>query len=166
MTRRKSAQVEQVLPDGSVARWTWERRPDRTLPVRLVVDAPDGITMRALRALNLIFPDELAPQPREDMFGDSFGTIPGHRVRTDDAGLARLAASYAAWCAAGSRRPAADLASELTAHGDDVDAARVRQLVLMARRRGLLTGTAGRGVRGGRLTEKAKALLRQPEGGE
>jgi hypothetical protein len=66
--------------------------------------------------------------------------------------------------AAGSVRPAHDLATEINEPG--VTAARVRQLILTARRRGLLTAPPRPGQRGGLLTKKAKALLRQPEGGE
>lgn len=72
-----------------------------------------------------------------------------------DADYARLAADYLAFVEAGSRRPVIDLA---LARNEPEET--VRQQLVRARRRGLLTRqTAGKA--GGQLTERAKRLLKE-----
>jgi hypothetical protein len=75
-----------------------------------------------------------------------------------DEEYAGLAARYVGKVQSGSARPIAELAKEL-----HYSPARIRQALLTARRRGLLTDTR-RGRAGGELTGKALAILRS--GGE
>lgn len=72
---------------------------------------------------------------------------------------ARLAEAYVAAFNAGSRTPAADVARRWKLGPDG--AAKVRNLLFKARRRGMLSDGPGGSKAGGELTDKARAILRR-----
>jgi hypothetical protein len=82
------------------------------------------------------------------------------RVHDRDDLYARIAADYVATCKAGSRSPAADIARRWKLGTGPRGAAKVRDLLFKARRRGLLERIT-RGKLGGELTDKARELLRR-----
>ncbi|HEX7126643.1 MAG TPA: hypothetical protein VF406_12880 [Thermodesulfobacteriota bacterium] len=85
----------------------------------------------------------------------------GRRRRWSDTDYARIAAAYEQAVAAGSRRPAAEVARTITLPGAarPLTARQVADLAHRARERGLLTYPHKQGASGGRLTDKARALL-------
>lgn len=82
-----------------------------------------------------------------------------------DLRYAKVAARYAAAVARGSRRPAVEVAEEMTHDGGYYEPRHVKELTFEARRRGFLTPTR-RGRPGGQLTQKAREVLRAADGAE
>ena len=76
-----------------------------------------------------------------------------------DLRYAKVAARYVAAVTRGSRRPAAEVAEEMTRDGGWYEPQHVKELTYEARRRGFLTPTR-QGRPGGQLTEKALEVLR------
>jgi hypothetical protein len=129
-------------------------RPSESLP-------PGGLTMRRMRSIRL---GDLVKEARDRVFhfavpeneetADYMGFLkreprPGRRGR-QDAFYASVALDYVS---AGTT-PVKDMAKRR-----HLSQARVRDLVHEARRRELLSRSAGRGRAGGSLTEKAKSIL-------
>lgn len=135
----------QAQPDADAGSGTDRRLPPwaiATIGVGLaamVVGVPAAARSRRRRRAHR----ELEPPPQ-------VAELP---LPTGDAALADLAAAYLVVCAAGSRRPVADLAAQREMALDDA-----RRMLGRARSRGILAG-AGRGRTGGELTEKGRALL-------
>lgn len=146
----------------------------RSVPIMRFYEAltasgpPPGLAGDALIAARVAHAKGRGPKPRAAPVGarqlaemsgltelDDFDRVrrPGRRGR-DDATYAVWAARYVKTCAAGSRRPIADLAKE---HGETTRS--VRDRVQRARERGLLEGGI-QGRPGGRLTKKAERILR------
>lgn len=115
-----------------------------------------GITSGVLRKLPLsqIVSDALGAQGAEEVARAALGDLQeaAKSRRRDDHYYAMVADAYAKITAAGETRPLPTL-SEWTGLGIDT----MRTQVSEARKRGILTGVHGRA--GGRLTDKAKALL-------
>jgi predicted transcriptional regulator len=83
--------------------------------------------------------------------------LPPKRMRRDDRFYAEMAAAYAEVVAAGNNRPVDTIAEALGRSRNTV-----KDVIREARARGLLSETT-HGRAGGRLTAKAKRLLKQRE---
>jgi hypothetical protein len=141
-------------------RWNVGKVPERGLTGRLLRTIPVGEAVAALaenqswwrrhhaQVSEEVFQQFLAPQGFEE-------TAFERSRRRDSTDYARLAAAYVAELNRGTRTPHVALAKRFY-----LSAARVRDLVLEARNRGLLTRPPP-GRAGGSLTAKAKRMLEE-----
>ena len=132
---------------AEVARWVRkEQRRERPL---LYPFGPEGLFAR--HGVTEAFVD----LTRGEVSGALSTHLPPKRMRRDDRFYAEMAAAYAEAVAAGNNRPIDTIADALGRSRNTV-----KDVIREARARGLLTETT-HGRAGGRLTAKAKKLLRR-----
>jgi hypothetical protein len=132
---------------ADVTRWIGEKeRRERPL---LFPFGPEGLFER--HGVTEAFVD-----PASGLVGGALAThLPPKRMRRDERFYAEMAAAYAEAVSAGNNRPVDAIAKALGRSRNTV-----KDVIREARARGLLTETT-HGRAGGRLTSKAKKLLKQ-----
>lgn len=160
----------EITPGGVVIEFT--ARSDSGLTWRRVRPAPLGEMKRALRHRAVEDADLLAGAPEVvTLTSSKWGTVPAYWTKTNPARMAweraardletkptdvkhaSIAAMYVRLLDEKEPRPVVALAQQL-----HLGHKTVRNYLFTARERGLLT-SAGRGVAGGQLTDKARRLL-------
>jgi hypothetical protein len=127
----------------------WVRKEQRRRQPLFYPFGPEGLFER--HGASEAFVD-----PASGQTGGAFAThLPPKRMRRDERFYAEMAAAYAEAVSAGNNRPVDTIAAALGRSRNTV-----KDVIREARARGLLTETT-HGRAGGRLTAKAKRLLRQ-----